>query len=174
MAQTYTVAAQGISFALNKCMLGIFNGVGSGRIIRIYRVLLLNNQTVAVTGVLTTMELRRTTAGSGGTTLTPVKHDSTNETPPAQLAVATNQTVTTSDLFRRFIWSNDEAVANAAATLDELETLPSLNYIWDVGYDDANVEPIVLREGQGFAIVNTGNTSVGNVDLFIEFTLASV
>jgi hypothetical protein len=173
MAQTYTIGATGVSFALNKCLLGVFNGSGSGRIVRVYRAWILNNGTTAVTGVLTNIELRRTSAGSGGTAITPLKHDSTSESFPAQINVATNQTVTTTDLFRRIVWSNDEATANATASLDELETLVPLNCIWDVGYNDANVTPIVLREGQGLALVNIGNTSVGSADIFFEVTLAS-
>ena len=173
MAQTYTLAAPGVSFALNKCMLGIFNGTGSGRIVRLYRVWVLNNGVAAVTGVLTNMELRRSTSGSGGVSITPTKHDTANETFPAQVEVASNQTVVSSDVFRRIVWSNDEATANVAATIDELETLPPLNLIWDVGYGDSNIEPIVCREGQGVCLINTGNTAVGSVDVFFEVTLTT-
>jgi hypothetical protein len=166
MAQTYTIAAVGVGFALNKCMLGVFNGAGSGRIVRIYRVWTLNNGTAAVTGVMTNFEMRRTSAGAGGSAIT-------SEAFPAQIIVSTNQTVTTTDLFRRTTWSNDEATGNAACSMDELETLPPLNCIWDVGYGDTNVEPIVLREGYGLAVINTGNTAVGTVDVFFEVTLAA-
>jgi len=173
MADTFTVISPGTTFALNKCMLGVFNGSGSGKVVRLYRAWLLNNGVTAVTGVLTNIELRRTTTGSGGSAITPMPHDSTNAALPSQLAIATNQSVTTSDLFRRLVWSNDEATANVACTIDELETLPQLSQIWDVGYGDLNVEPIVCREGQGVALINTGNTSVGSVDVIFEITVAS-
>jgi hypothetical protein len=173
MAATYTVGAIGVGFALNKALLGIYNGSGSGQIIRVYRVWALNNGVTAVTGVLTNLELRRITSGSGGSALTPMKHDSTNATFPAQIVVATNPTVSATDLFRRVIWSNDEASANVAASIDEMETLVPLNCIWDVGYNDLNVEPITLREGYGIALINTGNTSVGSIDVFMEVTMAS-
>lgn len=85
----------------------------------------------------------------------------------------TNLTITATDLLRRIIWSNDEPTANVAATLDELETLVPLCCIFEAGYNDPNVEPIVLREGYGLAIVNVGNTAVGVCDCFIECTLAA-
>jgi hypothetical protein len=173
MAATYTIAATGIAFALNKSMLAVFNGAGSGQVIRVYRVWMLNNGVAAVTGGLNTMELRRLTTGSGGTPLTPVKHDSTNASFPAQIVAATNASVTVESLFRRWIWSTDEATANSAATMDELETLPALNLIWDVGYADTTVEPIVLREGYGLSIQCTGSNTAGSTDLFFEVTMSA-
>lgn len=173
MAQTYTASAVGIAFALNKSLLAIFNGSGSGRVVRVYRIWALNNGVTAVTGVLTNLEIRRTSSGSGGSAITPMKHDSNSETAPAQIVISTNQTVVATDLLRRIVWSNDEAASTTAATLDEIETIVPFCCIWDIGYDDANVEPIVLREGQGLTLTNIGNTSVGSIDVFFEYTIAN-
>lgn len=173
MAQTYTAGAVGATFGNNKSMLGIFNGSGSGRIIRVYRVWVLNNQTAGVTGVLTTWSMRRTTAQSGGTAITPTKHDTTSESMPAQVLVATGGTVTlSSDVeLRRWMWSNDEPAASSA-TSDEFETLVPLNCVWD-STGDANIEPLVLREGQGVSIHHAGSSTVGLCDVYVEYTLAS-
>jgi len=173
MAQTYTAAAIGVAFGNNKSMLGIFNGSGSGRIIRVFRVWVLNNQTAGVTGVLTTWELKRSSAQSAGTAITPTKHDTNSESMPAQVAVATGATVTqTSDVaLRRFMWSNDEPAASSA-TSDELECLVPLNCVWD-STGDSNIEPIVLREGQGLDVRHSGSTTVGICDVFVEYTLAA-
>lgn len=173
MAQTYTAAAIGATFGNNKSMLGIFNGSGSGRVIRVYRVWVLNNQTAGVTGVLTTWTLRRSSAQSGGTTITPTKHDTTSETAPAQVLVATGATATlTGDVaLRAWMWSNDEP-AVSSATSDEFETLVPLNCVWD-STGDSNIEPIVLREGQGISVHHSGSSAVGLCDVFVEYTLAS-
>lgn len=173
MAQTYTASAIGATFGNNKSMLGIFNGSGSGRVVRVYRVWVLNNQTAAVTGVLTTWTLRRTTAQSGGTTITPTKHDTASETAPAQVLFATGATATLSSdtALRAWMWSNDEP-AVSSATSDEFETLVPLNCVWD-STGDANIEPIVLREGQGISVHHSGSSAVGLCDVFVEYTLAS-
>lgn len=174
MAQTYTLTATEVAFALNKCLLGVFNGSGSGRVVRVYRIWTLNNGIALVTGVLTNLELRRITAGSGGTTVTPAKHDTGSEAFPGQIVVSTNMIYTASDLFRRAIWSNDEAIGTTTVvSIDEMEVFVPLNLMWDVGYADATVEPIVCREGYGAALINTGNTAVGVVDVFMEVTLAN-
>ena len=172
MAETYTIAALGVSFAANKSMIGLFNGSGSGKIFRIYRIWVLNNQTAAVTGVLTNLEIRRLSAGSGGNAITPTKHDSTNASFPAQAIVASAMTVTPTDLLRRTVWSTDEPTANTVASIDELQCIPVLTTIWDTGYADTTVEPIVIREGEGISVQNIGAT-VGIADFFFEVTMAS-
>ncbi len=171
MAQTYTLSATGITLAANKCILGVFNGSGSGRIVRVYRVWCLNNQVAAVTGVVNTIELRRTSTGSGGTAITPVKHDSSSENFPAQVVVSSNQSVTTSSLFIRQFWSSDEPAAGTIST-DEILTIPAMGLIWDVAYNDSNVQPLVCREGEGAALMNITST-VGIMDVFMEVTLES-
>jgi hypothetical protein len=173
MAQTYTAGAVGATFANNKSMLGIFNGAGSGRVIRIYRVWVLNNQTAAVTGVLTTWTMRRSSAQTGGTTITPTKHDTNSETAPAQVLVATGATVTlTGDVaLRSWVWSNDEPAASSA-TSDEFETIVPLNCVWD-STGDANIEPLVLRAGEGVSIHHSGSSAVGLCDVYVEYTLAA-
>lgn len=173
MAQTYTAGAVGATFGNNKSMLGIFNGSGSGRIIRVYRVWVLNNQTAGVTGVLTTWTMRRTTAQSGGTAITPTKHDTNSESMPAQVLIATGPTATLSSdvALRSWMWSNDEP-AVSSATSDEFETLVPLNCVWD-STGDSNIEPLVLREGQGVSIHHSGSTTVGLCDVYVEYTLAS-
>jgi hypothetical protein len=171
---TYTVGATGITFAAGKSMLAVFNGVGSERIVRVYRIFILNNQTAAVTGVLTTFEIRRISSLSGGTSLTFVKHDSINETPPSQIVAATGGTTVpvSGAVFRRLVWSNDEP-AVGTGSWDELETIPVLSCVWDAGYGEDDVQPITLREGEGLEVAHTGTTTVGYVDVYFELTVST-
>jgi hypothetical protein len=171
MAATYTITAQNVAFAANKSMISIFNGSGSGKVIRVYRIWALNNQLVAVTGVLTNLEIRRITASSGGTDLASLvaKHDSTSAAIPAEVLISTNATVTPSVLYRRVIWSTDEPAANATVTMDELQTLVPLACIWSLGYADSSTDPITLREGYGVTVMNTGGAT-GQADFIMEFT----
>ncbi len=174
MAQTYTVGVLGATFANNKSMLGVFNGAGSGRIVRVKRVWVLNNQTTGVTGVLTTWRVQRTTTQSGGTAQTPVKHDTSSETAPAQVLFATGPTVTldTAGIFRQFAWSNDEP-ATGTGTWDELECLVPMTCVWDSATGDGDIEPITLREGFGLSVHHSGSSAVGVADVFVEYTLAA-
>ncbi len=171
MASTYTATSMDTVFAANKSMISVFNEVGSTDVVRVYRIWAFNNQVTAVTGVLTNLEIRRLTASTGGTTITPVKHDTTNAT-LSTVTCATNSTVTSTDLFRRVVWSTDEPAANATITLDEFQVLMPIATLWSQGYGDTSVSPITLRAGDGVAVINTGASS-GQADFFIEFTVGA-
>lgn len=174
MAQTYRAIAVGATFASNKSMMTIFNGSGSGRIVRVKRIWQLNNQTSGVTGVITTLEVRRISASSGGTAITAVKMDTTNESMPAQVTIATGptDTLTGDNALMRYMWSNDEP-ASAALTNDETEVIPALACVFDAATGDADIQPIVCREGEGVCLRHTGSTTVGICDVVFEYTLAS-
>lgn len=173
MAATFTAAFLGVTFGNNKSMAGLFNGSGSGVVLRVKRVWVLNNQTSAVTGVLTTFSMRRSTAQSSGTSVTPVKHDTSSSSLPAQVLCAHGATVTsaTGDTLRNFMWSNDEPAASSG-TSDEFECLVPLNCIWDAATGDADLEPLVLREGYGLDMRHSGSSAVGVCDVYVEFTSA--
>jgi ribosomal protein L24 len=152
-------------------MIGIFNGTGSGKVVKVYRVTALNNQTVAVAGVNVIFKLVKISTGSGGLYLTPVKHDSTSPVVPSQVVCATNMSYTTSGLLRNLYWSNDEPLQTTATTNDEFELIPKFQTLWESSYKDTSVQPIILREGQGVALTNSTATAVGIADFFIEFTM---
>lgn len=174
MAATFTAGGIGVTFGNAKHMLSLFNGSGSGRILRVKRIWVLNNQTAGVTGVLTTWAIRRTSAQSSGTSVTPTKHDTSSSALVAQVLCATGATVTnTGDVqLRTFVWSNDEPSASTG-TSDEFECLVPLNCQWDSATGDTDIEPIVLREGQGVTVQHSGSSAVGIADIFIEFTDAA-
>lgn len=172
MAATWRATQGAVAFAATKDMLNVFNGGASARIIRAYRAYQFNNGTGAVTGVLTTMQVRRITSASAGTAVTPVKHDTSSGALDVNTTAGTNQTVGGSDIFRRLVWSNDEPTVSAA-TMDEWELLVPFAEIWNAGYGDTNIEPIVCRANQGFEIFHSGASAVGTNDFEIEFTDAA-
>jgi hypothetical protein len=172
MAATWRATSAAIAYASSKDMLNVFNATASARIIRAYRAYFFNNGTGAVTGVLTTLQIRRITTASAGTAVTPVKHDTNSGALDANTTCGTGQTVTGTDIFRRLVWSNDEPTVSAA-TQDEWELLVPFAEVWNAGYGDSNIEPIVCRATQGFEIFHSGASAVGTADAEIEFTDAA-
>jgi hypothetical protein len=172
MATTYTACSKFTAFAANKSMLALYNGVGSGQVLRLYRIWLLNNQVVPVVGVLTHLELRRITAGTGGVAVTPTLHDTTGTALNGNVLCTTNMTVTPSSLFKRIVWSTDEPAGNAAMSIDEMECIPAFSCIWNVGYADTDTEPFTIREGSGITLSNIG-AIVGTCDVIFQFTVAA-
>lgn len=179
MAQTYIVCATGVGWSTStKVLFSLFNGSGSGRIVRISRIWVLNNQITAVTGILENYYLYKLTGNvSGGTPtiLTPIKLDSSNENIPSQIVCATGNTTNGSgDILMRYFFSGDEP-AVGTFSMDELEQLISLNCIWNLGYGNSNIQKLTIREGEGISLYQTAiASSVGTIDIFVEFLLSNV
>jgi len=172
MAATWRATSGAVAYANAKDMLNVFNGTSSTRIIRAYRGYWFNNGTAAVTGVITTAQCRRITAASAGTAVTPVKHDTNSASLNANTTCGTNQTITGSDIFRRFLFVNEEPVVGGTTQANWLTLIPFAE-VWNAGYTDTNVEPIVCRATQGFELFHSGSSTVGTADLEIEFTDAA-
>ena len=149
MAATWRATSGAVAYAATKDMLNVFNGTASTRIIRAYRAYWFNNGTAAVTGVLTTSQCRRITAASAGTAVTPVAHDTNNSALNAATTAGTNQTTTGTDIFRRFLFVNEEPIV-AGTTQANWLTLVPFAEVWNAGYGDTNVDPVVCRATQGF------------------------
>lgn len=168
---TYRATQQAVAFASAKSMIDVFNAAGTTTVAKVYRMYQFNNGTGAVTGVLCTMKVRRLTASAAGTTITVVKHDTNDAALVAQMTAGSGRTTTGTDLFRQYIWSNDEP-AVSGATMDEWELLVPFAEVWNAGYGDTNVEPITCRDTQGADIQQSSASAVGTNDFEIEFTSA--
>lgn len=176
MAATYTAYAPGITVSTAlKGMLSLFNAAGSGVVLKLYRIWVLNAQATAAAGVLCTMQIRRITAQTttGTSTVTPVKHDTLSANLPAGVtAVSGGTAITTAWELRRFFYVSDEPAVNAAVQWEDMQIFVPLMLVWDSGYGTGGlVEPLTLNEGEGIAVVHTGTASAaGNVDIIFEFT----
>lgn len=171
MAQTFTAYFSGIAFAQNKNMGAILN-TSASEVLKVYRIGLVNAQTVGVTGVITEINVRliQTSATlTSSTTITPTSHDSTNTAPASATYGSAGTIGGTPATIRRTIWSNDEP-ATGVLTNDEMECFIPFNIIWDAGYGDSNVQPITLRQNQMLYVFNVTNTAVGTLDVWMEFT----
>jgi hypothetical protein len=169
MAATWTAYFPGIAFAATKNMAAILNGHAT-ELIKIRRIGLLNSQTVGVTGVLCSIEVRKYTGATLGTptAVTPTTHDSTNSAPTTITVGHAGTIGGTPATLRRIFWSSDEA-AISTATSDELETYVPLNIVFDAGYGDSNVQPLTLRQDE-MAMVYNVSGAAGLLDVWIEYT----
>lgn len=114
--QTFVVSSPAIALnALNKSMLSVFNGLGSGRVLKLQNILILNSQTAAIVGNVVQFDLLRTSAQAGGTAVTAIGYDSANLL-PAQITAATGATVTDVSALplRSWFLGGDEIAVGAA------------------------------------------------------------
>ena len=173
MAATYTVTAQGVALpttAAAKTLLSVFN-LDATQKLNITRVWVQNTGIAAVTPAYQVLSLGRHTTDqtTGATTVTPLKHDTNSSNLTNATAKHSPTTsVTLIDTFRQISWSGDE-FATGVAKIENLQTLPQFALIWESGYGDTNIEPIVLNQNEGLAVTSAGVASgVGTVDVVFE------
>lgn len=162
---TYYALADNVAFAANKQMLSVLNAAGSGVVVALKKLFLIDLQLSSVTGVALRQDVKRMTAHSGGTTITPEKADSQNAALPAQVTVRTGATsVTEGNLMFPLTFANDEVGATQA--------FPSGTMLagWNWFPEGIEVQEFRLREGEGMTIKNITSTTVGSFAYFLVFT----
>lgn len=173
-AASFTALGQGIAWGASKNMFSLYN-TSASLVCRIYRVWMTNPQTSNVTGGYALASLGRITSAIAGspTAVTPVGHNPANTTLTG-LTVNHAGTVATQTLVYRTIARPNDEIAAAGATADEIANIVPLNLIWDAGYRDTNVQPITLRENEGFNIRTPASpgTYTGTADIRVEFTFS--
>lgn len=168
MAATW-VAQASVTVAATQSVLAIHNG--GSNVQRAYRYCMFNTQTGTVTAALSIFSIRRLTAYTSGTAVTPVKHD-TSSSALSSVSCGKNATVTASDTFRRFIWLLEEATTTGV-TQANWETLIPVGIVFFPTGGDSNLEPIVCRNTYGTDIYNVGSGAVSVPEVEITFTDAA-
>lgn len=119
----------------------------------------LSNATAGV-GRSAMMSIRRITALTGGDALTPIRMDTADTALPAQVLIRNNpDTATSTDVFRRINDAPAYSLTTANTQLSSRTYGGSMmthqkSHMADIwrGGENADVEPIILREGQGLGL----------------------
>ena len=162
---TWYAYSGAVAFVQNKHFLSLFNGAGSGKILKIRKCFVTNRQTAAVTGVVFQFDFRRTTAQSGGTAITPVAADTANAALPAQVLIATNPTITNGGLLFSQLFSNEEQAALLTTPVPVLTA--SVNWL----PEGRAIQELTLRTGEGFTVQMITATTVGSYAVLVVFTV---
>lgn len=172
MAATVRAVGLAVTWGSAKSMIDMFNATGSARIMRMFRAYIFNNGTTAVTAALSAVRVNRTTAASGGTTITPVAHDTNSAALDANTTFGTGRTITRTDNFRQILYLLEEPTTTGTTQANWEVLVPNAE-IWNAGYGDTTIEPIVCRAVQGVEIQNSGAGAVSTADLELECTDAA-
>jgi hypothetical protein len=154
----YSAVVSASASAASKHHLVIYNGTGSGKTIDILEVKVSIGSTAAVTGIGGQEYLlyRTTTAGAGGTAVTPNKMDTTNADLPAAITIQTAPT--TAPTLSTLV---------AVGRLNPEETGADVNTI--IYKQEIHEQPLTLSEEQGITVQQYGTAGVGTLDVTIKF-----
>lgn len=167
---TYMVGSSlsaGIAGAANKVYVALFNGSGSGKIVKIREIWIMNAGLTAVTGVGVEWDIDTiSSAPTGGTVLTPTKMDSAEASVPGAIVIQeapTGGAAKVATLFPYYA-SNDEIISTQFSSVlgNILPVYPAI---------PKECQDITLREGQGIQVKHITSTTVGKHYILIVFTL---
>lgn len=153
--------------AARTTLIDLFNASGSGVILKV-RGLYIIPALAAVAGVGMTYETIRTSAvGTGGTALTAQRFDTADTAVPVQVTARTKPTggATTDATTPLTIVHN----GSSEETIPYASLASVLNHLPLAG--TPYMKPLVLREGQGIKVDQTTNSSIGNVNVALFFTV---
>ena len=166
---TWYVCADAVAFANNKQMLSIYNGSGSGKILKLRKLFLVNLQLAAATGVAVRFDVKRLTTGAptGGTAVTPVAADTTNASIPASVVCMTGATggLVEGSLLFPITFTNDEVGATQAFPSSLL--MQATNWL----PEGREITELVLRETQGVTVKCVTSTTVGSLAVLAVMTV---
>jgi hypothetical protein len=188
MADTFTAAISAATTWTASRQMAVLVNTGSSAV-RVTRIWAYNTGIATVTTATSIHQLwRGTVIGatvSGGTAFIPIRHNPSGTASLTgilcmTLPTAGNGELTKTGLLGQYIQAQDEMTVTTTQ-LEDLQALKPLTLIWDAGYKDANVEPIVLRTNQGICLqtlaagtgVGQGGTYAGTSMFNIEFTVAA-
>jgi len=149
---TFYCLAPSVALAQNKHLFSIYNDAGSGYLIRIPRLSIVNMSLTAITGVGVELDFMRATSQSSGTVITPQKADTADANLAAGIHIATGATIAEGAVMWPVTINNDEiALTGNPAPLSEFNLIPR-------GFD---IKPLCIRPGEGISIKQITNTTVG-------------
>lgn len=154
MATTYYASVQESAAGANKRHLAVWNGVGSGKTMVVYRIVAAPAPTAAVTGgVIPLVTARLTAKPTTGTGLAWAKAKVTNPAPPVLIEVAGNVG-----------GGSTEAIAFGVGAVSGEETVASTeSVIYQAPLDGS--EAIEFGEGSGFEVRQLTLASAGAVNI---------
>lgn len=165
------------SQALQRAAFCVFNQKGSGQVVRVKKLQV--NQSYGLTSTTSNRNaaaLQRISAYTGGRTVTPVAADSAATALPAQVTCVqepTSVTATTTLLSFHTIPQYTQFVSGAPITTKfpgDRQKNFDLGTLVRPGYGNSSVQSHILREGEGLAIVQTGQKITADYHVQITFT----
>lgn len=162
-APTYQYWANDVAPAASKHMLTLFNGSGSGGVVKVHALRAYLLQTAAVTGVVLRWDVLKCSTSSAGTALTVEKWDSGAAALNANITGRTNGTVTSGNRLSGMIVSGEEHTTALPQRLAEGVDLMPFNLV--------KSNPFTLREGEGITVQNVTSSTVGTFGVLCVFSV---
>ena len=166
---SYVAIVEDCAFANLKQHFSIFNGAGSGQIIRISKIFITNMlANVVVSGGARRIDVKKATSVSTGNDITPFKADTSNPDIPSQILIKTGATVSEGALLFPLVFPDDEMLLTQNSMAQQIYS--GINWI----PEGIEIQEVTLREGEGMTIKQITSSTAGIVTWIVGFTLEDV
>jgi hypothetical protein len=165
---SFSAAYDRIAPAAGKFMATLFNTSATRKVV-IQRIFAFNWQIANSNDVILDQEVRRITARTVGTSITPTPDDSTDVLSAGITADTNSSAVTQAQLLKRLARTSSEADVggNKSDWLKNSRTTDALALIYE--HRDG-MRGWTLRQNQGITILNINNITSGGASYVIDFT----
>lgn len=163
--QSYVAIVDNCAFANSKQHFSIFNGSGSGKIVRISKLFVTSQNETAVSGGARRLDVKKITSCSGGVDITAQKQYTTNDDVPSQIIIQTGATVSEGALLFPIVYPDDEVILTQGNSTNVL--FAGLNWM----PEGIELQEYTLNSGEGFTIKQITNSTAGIVTWIVVFTL---
>lgn len=164
--QTFIVIAEDCAFAASKQHLSIYNGEGSGMVLRINKLFITNMlANVTVSGGARRFDVKRATAFSAGTDIVPVAHDTSTGVIPSEILIKTGCSLTEGALLFPLVFPDDEMLLTQNSMAQQL--FSGINWI----PEGLEIQDLTLNEGEGITIKQVTSSSVGVTTWIVIFNI---
>jgi len=161
---TYYIWVTPMALAQNKLFLSFLNNSGSGQVLKLRKLFFINAALAAVTGVGVQFDIKRISAITGGTGVTPNPADTGDGSLTNITCVHTATSATEGIILYSWYTNNDEIGLTGGfpqATIQSLiSTQPEGNEIKELN----------LLEGEGFCVKQITNSTVGTFGVLAVIT----
>ena len=161
---TYIYTATGISVGTNKLMFDMFNGAGSGKTLKVTRIVAYVRNTTTITGINQVLECYRTSSvGTGGTTVTEAKMVTSD--PALNVNITARNTPTGGASY----YNSSGVLAAANIYTEEGQNLQERVYLYMYDSFAGLEECLTVQQGEGLRI-NTGAVgAAGVIAIYVYF-----
>lgn len=161
---SWTIWTPPAAFAANKHFLSMLNAVGSGQVIKLRKLFLVNMQITAITGIPVQFDIKKITAITAGTAVTPTIHDSTDSALTNFTSVAAPTAVTEGVTIFSAITTNEEVGVVSGTTGGPASLAWQMQQTNLIPESDEGKE-YEMNPGEGVTIKNITSSTIGSFSI---------
>lgn len=159
--------------AVGSILCSMMNGTGSGKVMKVHAIKILNARVLNTVGVYGTYALQRITSHTGGTDITAnIAPYDTNNTLPAQVTFRSGPTVGgAGNLIAEIPFTTEELSPTGSLAVSDAYLIHAVHGFDSLVMTRPGTQPFTVRPSEGFAVYSSGSFTTAVTRVVILFTL---